>query len=99
MPLLRRSDRGTHTVRETCHGSAQSIRCSEAIRVRVRYVFSHLGRILVLADTGELLDPHQPVWWSWPVRPVCFSVLGSNCCNASGGRLDTSFFSEIAGRW
>ena len=99
MPLLRRSDCGTYAVCETSHGSAQSIRCSKASRVRFRHVFRNLGRILVLADIGELLDSHQPVWWSWPVRPARFSVLGSNCCDASGARLDHSFFSANARLW
>jgi len=58
-----------------------------------------LGRILVLANTGEFLDSHQSVWRSWPVRVVRFSVLGSNCSNASGARLANSVFAAIAELW
>jgi hypothetical protein len=51
MPMLRRGNCGSHAVCETCHVSAQSIRCPEASRLRFRRVFSNLGRVLVLADT------------------------------------------------
>ena len=97
--LLRGRSCGSHAVCETCHSSAQPIRCFEASRARVRCIFSNLGRILVLANTGEFLDSHQSVWRSWPVRVVRFSVLGSNCSNASGARLANSVFAANAELW
>jgi hypothetical protein len=97
--LLRGSDCGSHALCETCHSSAQPIRCSEASRVHVRCIFSNLGLILVLANTGDFLDSHQSVWRSWNVRVVRFSILGSNWSNASGARLANAVFAANAELW